>query len=91
MSVHTLSVRDLRPHLADVLKGIVEKFDRYIITKHGKPEAVLLSIEDYESMLETMEIERDTQLMGRIKKAERQMKQGKGRDLETIKKELKLV
>ena len=91
MSVHTVSVRELRPHLSDVLMNVVGKFDRYIITKRGKPEAVLLSIEDYEGMLETMDIQRDAQLMRRIKKAEQDMKLGKGKSLDRIKQELYLV
>lgn len=89
--VNTISVRELRPKLADVLKSIHDRFDRYIITKRGQPEAVMMSIEDYESILETMEIQSDKSLMRRIKKAEKELRAGKGISLEKAKKELGLV
>ncbi len=89
--VNTISVRELRPRLADVLKSIHNRFDRYIITKRGQPEAVMMSIEDYESILETMEIQSDKALMRSIKKAEKELRAGKGIPLEKVKKELGLV
>jgi antitoxin YefM len=89
--VNTISIRELRPRLAGVLKSIHDRFDRYIITKRGQPEAVMMSIKDYESILETMEIQSDKALMRRIKKAEKELCAGKGIPLEKVKKELGLV
>ena len=89
--VNTISARELRPKLADVLEAIHSRFDRYVITRHGKPEVVMMSIEDYESILETLEIQSDKALMRRIKQAEKDFKAGKGTPLEKAKKELGLV
>lgn len=89
--VNTISVRELRPKLADILKYVHERFDRYIITKRGRPEAVIMSIEDYESILETMEIQSDKALMLGLKQAEKDMKNRKGTPLEKVRKELGLV
>ena len=89
--VATISIRELRPHLAKVLKNVSSRFDRYIITKRGAPEAVIMSIDDYESILETMDIQSDKALMLRISKAEKDKKAGRGRNLDQIKKDLRLV
>ena len=89
--INTISVRDLRPKLASVLKHVHDRFDRYIITKRGQPEVVMMSIEDYESILETMEIQSDKALMKRIRKAEKDLKQGKGIPLDKVRRELGLV
>ncbi len=89
--VQTISIRELRPKLAHVLEGIQRRFDRYIITKHGRPEAVLMSVEDYEAILETMDIQSDKPLMKRIKRAEKEIRRNKGVVLEKVKKELGLV
>lgn len=91
MSIATISVRDLRPKLAKVLKSISDRFDRYIITRRGNPEAVIMSIDDYESILETMDIQSNKALMPRLSKAEKEKKSGRGRSLDDIKKELGLV
>ena len=87
----TIPLTELRPKLPEVMDRVSKYFDRCIITRHGKPEAVMLSIEDYESILETLEIQSDKSLMRRIKKAQRELKAGKGISLEKVKKELGLV
>ncbi|MBL7080997.1 MAG: type II toxin-antitoxin system Phd/YefM family antitoxin [Candidatus Omnitrophica bacterium] len=91
MSIATISVRELRPKLAKVLKSVSERFARYIITKRGNPEAVIMSIDDYESILETMDIQSDKVLMRRLSKAEKEKKSSRGHSLDDIKKELGLV
>ncbi|MBU4304730.1 MAG: type II toxin-antitoxin system Phd/YefM family antitoxin [Candidatus Omnitrophica bacterium] len=89
--VNTISVRELRPKLSDILGAVHDRLDRYIITKRGRPEAVIMSIEDYESILETIEIMSDRRLMHSIKQAEKEIKAGKGIPLEKARKELGLV
>jgi len=91
MSVATISIRDLRPRLARVLKNISDRFDRYIITKRGNPEAVIMNIEDYESILETMDIQSDKVLMKRLLKAEKEKKARRGHSLVDIRRDLGLV
>ena len=89
--VNTISVRELRPRLSSVIDDIHSKFDRYVITKRGKPEVVMISTEDYEGLLETLEIESDKPLMKRLNKAKKDMKAGKGRSLEDIHRGLGVV
>lgn len=89
--VDIISIRELRPKLAKIIKNIHNRLDRYIVTKRGSPEAVIMSIEDYESILETMDIQSDKALMRRLSKAEKEKKSGKGRLLEDIKRDLSLV
>ena len=89
--IKSISIRELRPNIARVISDIHEKFDRYIVNRHGRPEVVMLSVEDYESLIETIEIESDKKLMKRIRQAEKEKADGKGKPLENIRKELGLV
>lgn len=89
--INTISSRELRPKLAEVLKSVSDRSDRYIITKRGNPEAVIMSIYDYESILETMEIQSDKSLVWKIKKAEKELEKGKGVSLEKVRRELGIV
>lgn len=91
MGILNVSARNLRPKLASVLKDIDKHFNRYIITRNGKPVGILMSVDDYEGILETMDIEKDKALMRRIERAEQDKKRGKGRLLEIIHRELGLV
>ena len=89
--IKSISVRELRPNISKVIDDIHQKFDRYVVNRRGKPEVVMMSVEDYESLLETIEIESDKELMKRIKKAQKEIAQGKGKSLEEVKRELGFV
>ena len=75
--IHTITLKELRPELPEVMNKIESKLDRYVITRHGKPLAVLMSVDEYESMAATIELLSDEAAMKRIKKAEKEIKAGK--------------
>ncbi|MFZ5800958.1 MAG: type II toxin-antitoxin system Phd/YefM family antitoxin [Candidatus Omnitrophota bacterium] len=75
--VNAVSLKELRPQLPSVIKTIDSKLDRYIVTKRGKPVAVMMSPDDYEGLLETIEILSDKEAVKRIKKAKQEIKAGK--------------
>jgi prevent-host-death family protein len=89
--VNTISVRELRPKLSKVIDNIHKKFDRYVITRRGKPEVVMMSIDDYEGLLETLQIESDPKWMADIRQAQKDMKNGKGVSLEEARRRLGIV
>lgn len=87
-----LSIRELRPKLPSVIRDVASTYARYVVTRRGKPEAVLLSIEDYERLMETLEIESDPVLMRRIERAERAFKRGeRGKSIEQIHRDMGFV
>ncbi len=85
---NTLSLKELRPELPKVIEQIDSKLDRYVITKRGKPVVVMLSIDDYESLMETLDILADPETMKRIRKSEEDIKKGKFKSLEEIKRSI---
>lgn len=86
--VNTITLKALRPELPSVIRDIDVKLDRYIVTKRGRPVAVMMGVDDYEGIMETMEILSDKALMKRIKKAQRQIEEGKTVSLEELRKKL---
>lgn len=87
----SVTLKALRPRLPQIMDEIDSKMDRFIITKRGKPVALMMSVDDYESLLETLDVLSDTHLMARIKKAESEVKKGRVRNLDKIEKELGIV
>ena len=75
--VKNISTRSLRANLANVIKDVKTNFDRYIILRRGEPEAIIMSIDDYEGWLETIEIMSDKKAMADIKKAKKELREGK--------------
>ena len=86
--VNTVSLKELRPELPKVIKRIDGRLDRYVITKRGKPVVVMLSIDDYESLMETLDILADPRAMAGLRKGEEDIRKGKTRSWQEIKRSL---
>jgi prevent-host-death family protein len=56
MSTTTLPVSEAKQRFTELVKGVEKSFDRFLVTKNGKEAAVLLSAEEYENLLETLDI-----------------------------------
>ena len=78
MMIQTISLTELRPNLPRIMDGVFKSFDRYIITRHGTPEAVIISEKDYNSLMETLEILSDQPLMKELTAAQEDLNQNKG-------------
>ena len=52
----TVTMADLQANLKDLLDQVKSTHERYVITRHGEPDAVLMSVEDLEALEETLEI-----------------------------------
>jgi prevent-host-death family protein len=55
-----------KARLSSLVRKIREERGTYGITHRGKPEGVLLSVEEYETLIESLEILSDRELMARI-------------------------
>ena len=88
---HTIQLKALRPGLPKVANAVATKFDRYIVTKRGLPVMVLMSPEDYEGLLETIEILSDRTAIKRIRQSRKQAKAGKTVSLEALRNRLERV
>ena len=82
--VKNISVRKLRLNLSGVLDNVTKHFDRYLVLKHGEPEAVIMSVDDYEGWLETLEIMSSEKVMADIRAARRELKSGKSHTFEEV-------
>jgi len=84
----TLPITEARINLPTLVDNAKNKLDEYIITVKGSPAAILLSIDEYESLRETLEIMSDKKLMKELKEAEEDIKAGRVQTWEEVKKEL---
>ncbi len=89
--VNTITLKELRPELPGVIRDIDIRLDRFIITKRGKPTAIMMSLDDYEGLLETIEILSDKEAVKRIKKAKQQIKEGKIISLKELRRKIEQV
>lgn len=61
-----MALHDAQRHLSEVVDQVDREHDRVVITKRGRPAAVVLSIDDLASLEETLEIAGRPSLMQQI-------------------------
>jgi antitoxin YefM len=66
----------VKAHFSQVIDDVAGTHERVTVTRNGSPVAVILAVEDYESLMETLEILSDRQAVADIRAAEQQMTQG---------------
>lgn len=71
-----LPLADVKNRLSEVVERLEREHGRVVITKHGRPAAVVLSVEDLEGLEETLELLSDARAMRRIRKAEAEIAAG---------------
>jgi len=86
MATETISLTELRPRLSDLIDRAHEHFDRFLITRHGRAQAVLLSSEEFEGLLETLDILSDQELVRQLVEADRELAAGGGHSLEEVRR-----
>ena len=51
-----MPLRDVKNHLSEVVDNVEREHERVVITKHGRPAAVVVSVDDLESLEQTLDI-----------------------------------
>jgi prevent-host-death family protein len=64
-----MPLADLKNHLSEVVDRLEREHGRVVITKHGRPAAVVLSVDDLESLEETLDVLGSGALLDDIREA----------------------
>lgn len=62
-----LPLADVKNRLSEVVDSLEREHGRVVVTKHGRPAAVMLNVDDLESLEETLEILSDPALMAAVR------------------------
>lgn len=82
---NVMTVTEFRTRALEAVRRVNRLGDEMVITAKGKPAAVLISYEEWESIVETMAIQRDPKLMAQIRDSLKYLRRGgKGIPLEKI-------
>jgi antitoxin YefM len=73
----TISVSEAKMKLSALIESVFQTDEEIVITKNGKPVAVLVSPDEFESWQETRRIQFDSPLMKEIEKGLRDLKKNK--------------
>ncbi len=65
----TESLRNVKDHLSDFVDRVEHQHERVVVTRNGRPAAVLMSPEDLEALEETLAVLSDKATMARLRAA----------------------
>ena len=84
--MRTIPLAEAKKQLSAIIKDVEEKFDRFTITQNGVGKAVILSNEEYDGLLETLDILSCKEDREAIARAKTQVRKGRTVSLDEIKK-----
>lgn len=73
-----INVTEAKNRLTELVKEVEATTTSYYILRSGHRAAILLSAEEYDSLLETLEVLRDQSLMRQIARSARDFSRGRG-------------
>ncbi len=80
----TLPLAEVKSHLSELVKRVSGEHERVTVTVHGRPTAVLIAVDDLESLEETLAILSDADTMRRLADAEAELARGEGESEEEL-------
>jgi antitoxin YefM len=72
----TLPLAQIKAHLSEIVDRVEHEHERVVLTRNGRPAAVLISPDDLEALEETLSILSDPKAMRAIRKAEADLDSG---------------
>lgn len=73
MDAAAASLTDARDRLSEIVDNVANSGEAFTITKHGRPMAVILSYDEYESLIETLNVFSDADTMAAIEEARQEV------------------
>lgn len=87
-SKNTISISEARKRIFELAEEVQKPDTYYILTEKGRSKAVLMSAEEFDSIMETIDILSDPVILDSIKKAEEEYRKGEYKTWDELKIEL---
>jgi prevent-host-death family protein len=82
--LEAISVTDARKDFLPLIDRVESELHRFMVTRHGKPVAVVLSYEEYFRMVETLKLTEDSEMARDIKRGAAEAGRGELAELPDI-------
>lgn len=87
----TVPLSEARARLSELMDELESRHEHVVITRKGRPVAVLVPSAEYDAMEETLEILHDEGLLAALRESEKDVKAGRVHALDDVKRELGLA
>ena len=73
----TLPLSEVKTRLPELVAGVQEREEEVVVTKNGRPAAILINVDEYARLKETLDVLSDPVLMKQIGRSRAFYKTGK--------------
>jgi antitoxin YefM len=87
----TIPFTEARARLTELLDEVEARHEHVVITRNGKPTAVVLSTVEYDALVETLEILQDEDTLEALRESERDVQAGRLSSLDEVRRGLGLA
>ncbi len=84
----TVPIRQLRSDLARFIDRVADLREHIVVTRHGRPAAVLVPVDEYEALEETAEILSDGEALIAVEEGLGEVERGDTVTLDELRREL---
>ena len=72
-----LPLSEVKTHLPELIAGVEEREEEIVVTKNGRPAAILVNVQEYARLKETLDVLGDPAMMKQIGQSETFYRNGK--------------
>lgn len=87
----TVPLTEARAKLSELIDELESRHEHVVITRNGRPTAVLVPADEQEALEETLEILQDEDVLEALRESEEDVKAGRLKTLREVRRELGLA
>ena len=81
----TLPISEVKARLPELVAGVLDREEEVVVTRNGRPAAMLINVDEYARLKDTLDVLSDPDLMRQIRASERYFARGgKGHAFEDV-------
>ena len=81
----TIPISEVKTRLPELVTGVEEREEEIVVTRNGKPAAVLVNYDEYERLKDTLDVLSDPALMKQVAESKRFYAKGRqGQSFEAV-------
>lgn len=86
--METIPITEAKTRIAELADRVAREHDHFTITRNGRADVMLISVAEYESLQETLDILSDEQALGDLRQSREDFEAGDVYSLEQVRAEL---
>ena len=88
LGLSTLSIADARANFSKIVGAAETTHERFEVTRDGGPIAVLLGVDDYDALVETVAVLGDNELLAAIREGLADIEDGRTSSIDEVRAEM---